>query len=198
MTDTTGTAAGGSASAGTAAERGGGPGSDAGGPPRARAAVPADAAELARLRGVMFAAMSGGADGGTGTDGGTAWVRACEDILRTRLADPAGDIAAFVVDAPAHGGLPGGPLAACAVGTVERRLSSPGNPEGLAGHLFNVATDPALRRRGYARACVRALLDWYEDRGVPKVDLHATVDGEPLYASLGFLPTPHTAMRLTL
>lgn len=89
-------------------------------------------------------------------------------------------------------------LAACAVGVVEHRLGSPENPAGTTGHVFSVATDPAMRRRGYSRACMRALLGWYEERGVRRIDLHASPEGEPLYASLGFARTPAPAMRLTL
>ncbi|MFI6348817.1 GNAT family N-acetyltransferase [Streptomyces sp. NPDC050560] len=76
-------------------------------------------------------------------------------------------------------------------------MPSPGNPRGLTGHVFNVATEPGARRRGYARACMDALLDWYGRRGVPKIDLHATRDAEPLYASLGFRTSHQPAMRLS-
>lgn len=33
------------------------------------------------------------------------------------------------------------------------------NPLGADGYVFSVATDPDARRRGYARACVDALLE---------------------------------------
>lgn len=82
--------------------------------------------------------------------------------------------------------------------TGEERLSSPGNPEGLFGYVFNVATDPAHRRRGYSRACVTALVDWYRERGVGIVDLRASAAAEPLYASLGFVRAGDPAMRLRL
>jgi ribosomal protein S18 acetylase RimI-like enzyme len=105
-----------------------------------------------------------------------------------------------------HGGAgPAGPgaargagpaLAACAAGRVELRLPSPGNPLGISGHVFNVATDPDLRRRGYSRACMTALLAWYRERGVRKIDLYASEQGEPLYASLGFVRNAAPAMRL--
>ncbi|GLF93864.1 GNAT family N-acetyltransferase [Streptomyces yaizuensis] len=150
----------------------------------ARPAVPEDAEELVRLRQVMIESMAG-----PGTD--TAWQERAVAELRRRLGDPDGDLAAFVVDRP-------GGLAACAVGTVDRRLGGPGNPEGLTGHVFNVATDLGLRRRGHARACTAALLGWFRERGVPRVDLRASAEAEPLYASLGFVRTPDPSMRLTL
>ncbi|MFE2940431.1 GNAT family N-acetyltransferase [Streptomyces sp. NPDC059255] len=166
----------------------------------ARRATPADAGELVRLRTIML-------DSVHGPDQDTAWQSPAAETLRTRLADPGGDLAAFVVDRPGDGPvravgadgaghLGGTGLAACAVGAIEQRLGSPGNPLGLVGHVFSVATDPDLRRRGYSRACMEALLDWYRSRGVRKIDLHASEEGEPLYASLGFVRNPAPAMRL--
>lgn len=125
-----------------------------------------------------------------------AWQSVAEESLRKRLAEPDPDatLAAFVVDRPAGSG-----LVACAVGTIERRLGDAGNPGGEYGYVFNVATDPAYRRRGYSRACMRGVLDWYHRRGVQKIDLKATGAGEPLYRSLGFAPSlMQTPMRLRL
>ena len=62
--------------------------------------------------------------------------------------------------------------------------------------MFNVATDPAYRRRGYSRHCTTAVLDWYRSRGIRTVDLRATSQAEPLYRSLGFRRTSDPAMRL--
>ncbi|MEV0037423.1 GNAT family N-acetyltransferase [Streptomyces sp. NPDC050804] len=151
----------------------------------ARRAVPEDAEELVRLRQVMFDSLRAPSPD-------TGWRPAAAGTLRARLADPDGTLAVFVVDRP---GRPGR-LAACAAGTVEYRLGGPGNPSGVSGHVFNVVTDPELRRRGHSRACVEALLDWYRARGVRKIDLHASREGEPLYASLGFVRTPDPSMRL--
>jgi GNAT superfamily N-acetyltransferase len=77
-------------------------------------------------------------------------------------------------------------------------LGDPGNPAGEYGYVFNVATDPDYRRRGYSRACIEALLDWYRERGVHKIDLKASAAGEPLYRSLGFTGSPYPLMRLRL
>jgi GNAT superfamily N-acetyltransferase len=154
----------------------------------ARRAVPDDAPELVRLRGVMLASL----DGNEPPPG--PWQDTAEGYLRSQLADPDGSLAAFVVDRP------GGPgkLAACVVGTIEHRLPGPANPSGTTGYVFNVATDPDQRRRGYSRACLERLLDWYRQRGVTRVDLKASPEGEPLYASLGFARTGEPAMRLRL
>ncbi|GAB4048356.1 GNAT family N-acetyltransferase [Catellatospora paridis] len=58
-----------------------------------------------------------------------------------------------------------------------------------------MVTDAAYRRRGFSRACMTAVLDWFAERGVSTVDLRATADGEPLYRELGFAPVSHTALR---
>ncbi|WP_255292722.1 GNAT family N-acetyltransferase [Micromonospora sp. WMMA1996] len=152
-----------------------------------RRAVPADADELVRLRGLMLAAMSG-----SPTAPGR-WQEVARDNLRAWLAEPDPWVAAFVVDAPE-----GTSLAACAVGTVERRLGGPDDPSGLVGSVFNVSTDPAHRRRGHSRACVAALLAWFRGRGVRRIDLRATAAGRPLYRALGFRETADPGMRLTL
>ncbi|MFI0236279.1 GNAT family N-acetyltransferase [Streptomyces sp. NPDC016845] len=150
-----------------------------------RRAAPEDAEELVRLRKIMLDSMRPSTD--------VSWQPATITALRAHLAEYEGELCAFVVDAPA----PGSGLAACATGAIHRRLGGPGNPSGSSGHVFNVCTDPEHRRKGYSRACVEALLAWYQERGVRRIDLHATPQGEPLYASLGFSRTPSPAMRLT-
>jgi GNAT superfamily N-acetyltransferase len=152
-----------------------------------RRATAADAEELMRLRVVMLTAVSGSAP----TPG--PWLAAGAQILRAQLgrADP--PLAACVVDDP---DVPGR-LSACAVGSIETRLPGPRNPSGRVGYVYNVATDPAHRRRGYSRACMQALLQWYADQGVTAVDLRASREGEPLYSSLGFARVGEPGMRRT-
>ncbi|GGO72343.1 GNAT family N-acetyltransferase [Nonomuraea cavernae] len=152
----------------------------------ARRATAADAAELVRLRGVMFADLPGQ------ESEGDAWMRSAVEALRRRLDEPDPSMVAFVVERPDRPG----ELAACAVGAVEFRLGGPRNPSGVSGYVFNVVTDLAYRRRGYSRLCVTALLDWYRDRGITAVHLRASTQGEPLYRSLGFVRTADPAMRL--
>ncbi|MEO3973272.1 GNAT family N-acetyltransferase [Streptomyces sp. CAU 1734] len=160
---------------------------------QARRAAPSDAEELIRLREVMIDSLP---PRQLGEDPpGTDWRANGVADLRSRLADPGADIAAFVIDRP--GGSPAG-LAACAVGTIAHRLAGPGNPHGLFGYVFSVATDPDARRRGHSRACLEALVEWFRTQGVSRIDLHASPEGEPLYAALGFTRTPDPAMRLTL
>jgi ribosomal protein S18 acetylase RimI-like enzyme len=149
--------------------------------PGVRRAGVADAEELTRLRSVMWAGMDGIAP-----EPGP-WQPAC--VARFREVLDGDEWAAFVVDRPEGG------LASCAVGAIERRLPSPQNLTGETGHIFNVATDVEFRRRGYSRACLTALLEWYADRRVPRVELNASPHGEPLYVQLGFARPALPAMR---
>jgi GNAT superfamily N-acetyltransferase len=151
----------------------------------ARQARPEDAAELVRLRAVMLKSFD---RGGAWDDD---WREPARQILLRQLAEPEPVLTAFVVD-KAQG------LAACAVGTIEQRLGGPGDRAGRMGYVFSVVTDPGERRRGHSRACVTALLAWFRGRGIHRVDLRASADGEPLYESLGFRRTPDPAMRLRL
>jgi GNAT superfamily N-acetyltransferase len=148
-----------------------------------RPAAVQDVAELVRLRAVMLPAVDGEAP-----EPGP-WQDTTEQRLRLGFVD--GNMAAFVVAKPDRPH----ELAACVIGLIEHRLGSPANPHGLFGYVMNVATDPAYRRRGYSRACMEALLAWFEGRGVAAVDLHASRYGEPLYRSLGFAPPSAVALR---
>lgn len=140
----------------------------------ARQAVVADAEELTRLREVMISTFGPVPD--------HSWREPCIEAFRVALADPAGPLQAFVTDAPDQPGM----LAACSVGVIQQRLPGPANWSGRTGYVLSVATDPRFRRQGHARAVVVATLDWFRDRGVPRVDLHASDQGESLYRDLGF------------
>lgn len=152
-----------------------------------RRALPEDAAEVLRLRQVMIDSM-------WPVDGSTDWHVESLPTLRARLAEPDGDFAAFVVEHPERAGA----LAALVVGTIEYRIGRAGDPHGITGYVFSVATDPDARRRGYARACMDALLEWFRARGASKIHLTASADAAPLYASLGFKPKPDPLMELLL
>jgi ribosomal protein S18 acetylase RimI-like enzyme len=151
----------------------------------ARPAVPADAPELVRLRAVLLNTM-----GGEGSDD---WREPSRQILVAELGAAAPAMAAFVVDRPDDDG-----LAASAIGVIQQRLGHPGDPAGRSGYIFSVATDPQYRRRGYSRACVTAVLDWFREQGIRRVELRASAEGEPLYRSLGFTEGGDPALRLRL
>ncbi|WP_210586711.1 GNAT family N-acetyltransferase [Streptomyces sp. GESEQ-35] len=155
-----------------------------------RRATAEDAEEVLRLRQVMIDSVSSGKS----AKGVTDWHTESLPTLRARLADPDGDFAAFVAGHPERPGA----LAALAAGTVDYRIGRTGNPHGLVGQVFSVATDPDVRRRGYARACMEELLVWLRERGAGHVLLNASPDAEPLYASLGFTRDSDPSMRLLL
>lgn len=152
-----------------------------------RRAVAEDAEEVLRLRQVMIDSMT--------PDSPAGWQAESLPALRTRLADPDGQFAAYVVDHPDRPDA----LAALVVGTLEYRIGGPDRPPGgLIGYVFSVATDPDARRRGYARACMDELLRWFRERGASHVMLTASPDAEPLYSSLGFTRDTTPSMRLRL
>ena len=112
--------------------------------------------------------------------------------LRRWLADPDADTAAFVVDAPDGVG-----LAASVIGVIVERLPGQYNRSGLFGYVYGVSTEQRWRRRGYSRLAMQALLDWYAERGVTRIDLHASEFGEGLYRELGFVDCNGAALALT-
>jgi ribosomal protein S18 acetylase RimI-like enzyme len=151
----------------------------------ARLAVPGDAAELVRLRALMFESM--------GFDvSGSRWRSTCLAHLEEGLAD--GRFLGAVVDAPDGSG-----LACSGLAEVSKRIPSPGNPSGAAAYLSSFSTDPRWRRRGMARRVLQLLLDRLRENDVRRIELHATDDGLPLYRCFGFVDRQGgTEMRLDL
>ena len=115
------------------------------------------------------------------------WHRAAREHFLSRLGR---DLVVFVVDHPDRPG-----LAASAAGTMASRLPAPNNISAQAAYVQWVATDDDVRRRGYARAVMQALVDWYDAHGIPVIELHATDEGEPLYRELGFDDEGPAALR---
>src|SRR5262249_16865989 len=113
------------------------------------------------------------------------WQDKAAEWFARRLRDR-DDFAAFVVDDPELG------VVSCAVGICDRHAPGPANLSGVSGHVFNMSTDPRCRRRGYARACLEALLAWFrEETEARVVRLNASSDGIALYRSLGFAEPGH-------
>jgi ribosomal protein S18 acetylase RimI-like enzyme len=135
----------------------------------------------------MLAAM--GADIG-GPD--APWRAVARDWFAEQLASPE-TFAAYVVDDPDVG------VVAGAAGNVYVHPPGPRDLTTLRGHLYNVSTEPDFRRRGLARACVVALMDWFRDEtGVGQIELHATQDGIGLYRAVGFIEASYPTLRLRL
>ncbi len=135
-----------------------------------RRATPDDAAELTRLRALMHEAM-----GSAPTD--PAWWTACTQAFARRLSGD--DFVGFVVE-------DGGRVVSCGVGWLEEHLPSPHQLDPRRGHIASMSTEPSARRQGHAREVFAALMGWFAEQGIPRVDLRATDDGQPLYASFGF------------
>lgn len=152
---------------------------------RVRRATSDDVPALVRMRALMLSDM--GLDTG---DERAPWRAASARWFADRM--PLSDkFAAFLVEDPELG------VVACAVGACDAHAPSPANPSGLHGHVSNVSTDPRRRRLGHARACLDALLTWFErEARVAVVGLNATGDGAGLYESFGFAPPPHPSLQL--
>lgn len=146
----------------------------------ARFATEEDVDEVVRLSALMYASI--------GQDvTRPEWRRAARDQFLSRLGR---DLVVFVVDHPDRPG-----LAASAAGTVATRLPAPNNLSAQVAYVQWVATDDDVRRRGYARAVMHALVDWYDEHDVRVIELHATPQGEPLYRELGFGDEGPAALR---
>src|SRR5689334_6908482 len=119
-----------------------------------RRATTRDTDDLMRLRAVMVA----GDDGAVEPQG--EWIAHARSDLVERLPEVDGDLAAFVVDGP------NGRPVSCGLGVIQRTIATQRRPDGRSGYVFNVATDPAFRGRGYATAVMEAMLAWFAERGV--------------------------------
>lgn len=153
-----------------------------------RRADAGDAGELARLRCVMLASL----DLDPGYDD-HEWQLRARAWFAHRLSARRDRFAAFVV-----GDTPGAPLLATAVGWIDERLPGPTLPNGQRGYVAGVCTDPSVRGRGYGRAVVFSLLEWFRQAGVTQAELHATSGAQRLYRELGFQETGYPAMSVTL
>lgn len=146
-----------------------------------RVATTDDIAELVRLRALLFDSLSQA----WGPASGAEWREECAALFAVHLGRDACRV--LVIDAPDG-------LAACGVCLTDQWLPSPYNPTGTVAHILDVVTDPEHRKRGHARAITQELLRWCDERGVGRVDLHASPDAYHLYKDLGFADHPDPAM----
>jgi GNAT superfamily N-acetyltransferase len=151
----------------------------------ARTATVRDTEELLRLATVMFEAVGADASHDDWRVNGR---------LRLEAGFDAGTVAAFVVDHPTIGGRA---VAGAAV-TIDQHLPTTANPDGRLAYVQWVATDAEFRRRGLARVVMESTIAWVRERGVHRVDLHASADGLPLYRALGFEATHTPGLVLNL
>lgn len=137
-----------------------------------RRATADDAAALTRLRVQMYESWQEDA-------GGEEWRDASTAMFRRRIAEEPDDFVAYVVEVD-------GRVVSSGVGWLSTHLPNPRNLSGRRGHIASMSTEPAHRRRGYARQVITALVEWFAERGIVRIDLVATAEGEPLYRSVGF------------
>lgn len=158
----------------------------------ARHAELGDIDEIVRLREVMYLTWRDASGERWQGTNDPAWKADAAEVLRLRLSEDKPTMAVTLVDAPDDSGA----VAACATGVISERLPSPGNRTGRSGWVFNVSTDPRWRKRGYSRACMKALLEWFEHQHVQSIELRASEQGRGLYEQLGFTISEEPAMRL--
>lgn len=151
---------------------------------QSRPATPDDLDEILRLARVMFTAL------GIMDDG--EWQAPARARCAQGLAD--GTVVAFVVDDP---GRTRG-LVASAAASVQPRLPTPLNHDGRTAYVQWVATDPEWRHNGLGRAVMESLVGWASRERITYLDLHASPDGDPLYRSMGFAPSPNPELRLRI
>lgn len=73
----------------------------------------------------------------------------------------------------------------------------PAHPEqDSRGYVLNVYVEPGYRRRGIARQLMKLADHAFAGRGVAYAVLHATAQGKPLYADLGWASTSEMARDL--
>ncbi|WP_329520174.1 GNAT family N-acetyltransferase [Spirillospora sp. NBC_01491] len=150
---------------------------------RVRQAAEDDVPELVRLRAMLFETLGG--EFFNPSSAGADWRDALGRVLKQKLTDD--DAQILVVDGDDG-------LAACGIGTIEQWFPGPHSRNGRIGHVIGVVTAPEYRRRGYSRAVMQGLLDWFRGRDVVRVDLYASTGGEPLYRELGFDDHPDPAL----
>ena len=88
-------------------------------------------------------------------------------------------------------------IVSCAFLLVVEKPMSPAFVNGRTGTVLNVYTCPSHRRKGYAKAIMRALLCEAREAKISVIELKATEDGYPLYRSVGFVDdvSKYHAMR---
>jgi GNAT superfamily N-acetyltransferase len=140
-----------------------------------RHAAIGDAATIAHHRVEMFRSM-----GVT-----SAALDEVERTTQVRLAEqiPSGEYVGWLVEC-------GGAVVAGAGVLLHQYYPTVTNVRGRpTAYILNVYTEPDHRRRGLARRLVATILDWCRAHDIPRVSLHASAEGRPVYEQLGFNST---------
>jgi ribosomal protein S18 acetylase RimI-like enzyme len=140
---------------------------------RVRKATAGDAATLGRLRHALFRESGRQPEAGAPPFEADATAALAETIAR-------GTCEAWLAESDARE----------AIGSVALlllpRLPSPESRAQQEGYLLNVYTLPEWRRRGVAASLVAAAVARARELGLARIRLHATEDGQRVYAAAGF------------
>jgi GNAT superfamily N-acetyltransferase len=79
-------------------------------------------------------------------------------------------------------------------GAIVRRLEYAITPPRAT--IVGMYVWPPFRRHGIARAMLQRLVGFCRTKGVSEIRLQATASGQPLYASMGFVPSEEMVLRL--
>ena len=71
-------------------------------------------------------------------------------------------------------------------------------PSYLEGDILNMYTLPAARRKGVGKLILEALVSEARSRGLSKIGLHTSKDGEHLYRSFGFSEPRYPYLEMIL
>ncbi|MDP3398428.1 MAG: GNAT family N-acetyltransferase [Bacteroidales bacterium] len=66
----------------------------------------------------------------------------------------------------------------------------------LEGDILNMYTLPEERRKGYSAVILQELIDEAGRRGISKISLHTSKDGEKLYRKFGFIEPHYPVLEL--
>jgi ribosomal protein S18 acetylase RimI-like enzyme len=99
------------------------------------------------------------------------------DYLQIALAN--GEFIAYLAESD-------GKMTASSGIAIFRRPPYPGNPKGMEAYILNMYTIPEFRGLGIGKRLLQECLDECRARGVKRVWLHASKEGEPLYRKAGF------------
>ena len=72
------------------------------------------------------------------------------------------------------------------------------NPTYLEGDILNMYTIPKARKKGISSAIFERLIEEANNRGISKVALHASRDGENIYRKFGFSEPTYPYLEMVL
>lgn len=146
-----------------------------------RPATEDDAAEIVYLGALMYKSV--------GAKPTPAWALESTRLVKERLGH---DLFGVVIDAEEGG------IAACGLINVTPRLPRPGRHAHETAYIQWISTAPQHHRKGYARAIMKALVEWTDARGIEVIELHATPAGHDLYREFGFFEKADNVAMMAL